>query len=161
MKIDRFPMLYTCLFLSIQSALRYCADSILVCANIPGQSFSFFLATAPKDCIVSFAKHDAPFRSTEKCWARWTPHTIILNDITDTETRQTWQSWWLCPALFANGKLPYSSIDFYTANLCVALSVCEYYLCCQVFRFPWSFCYFQSPLPLIITFIYAHCCWFF
>ena len=104
--------------------------------QMPGQSFSFFLTTVLKDCTVSFTKHDAPFRTTEKCGARWPTHTIILKDITVTETRQTWQTWWLCPALLANGKLPYSSIDFYTANLFLALSyigVCAYCLCCQVF----------------------------
>lgn len=108
--------------------------AVLACAN-SRSAFPFFLTAALKDYPVSFTKHDAPFRTTEKCGARWPPHTTILNDITGTETRQTWKRW-LGPSLFANGKLPYCCIDFYTANLFVALSdtgVCAYCLCCQVF----------------------------
>ena len=85
---------------------------------MPGQSLSSFLTAALKDCTVSFTKHNAPFRNTQKCGARWPPDKIILNDITGTETRQTCQTWWPCPVLFVNGRIPYSCINLLQASAC-------------------------------------------
>jgi uncharacterized membrane protein YoaT (DUF817 family) len=135
MKIDRFPLLHTCHFLRILSALRYGTGSY-TCLYKCHVSLSLSSLLLPWRTALSFTKHDAPFRTTEKCGAMWPPHTVILSDITGTETRQTWQTWWLCPALFTNGKLPYSSIDFYADDLFVALrdiGLCAYCLCCQDF----------------------------
>lgn len=112
---------FSLIFATVRVAVLACASARSV--------FLFFLTAAPRDCTVSFTRLDAPFRTIEKCGASWPHHTITLNDITATETRQTWQTLWLYPALFANGKFPYSCIDFYTANLFVALSdvgVCAY-----------------------------------